>query len=88
MKNYGVYSDLIKYDRLSTLKWLCVNSFVNKKEGVTTEHKNNIVYEINCSNCQAVYFGESKWSLKLRSDEHERSVRICDCDKNETAKHC
>ena len=23
-----------------------------------------------------------------RSDEHKRSVRNCDCDKNETAKHC
>ena len=28
--------------------------------------KNNIVYEINCNNCEAVYFDESKQSLKLR----------------------
>ena len=29
------------------------------------EDKNNIVYEIDCSNCnKAVYFSESKWSLK------------------------
>ena len=55
---------------------------------VATEGKNNIVYEIDCSNCEAVYFGESKRSLKSRSDEHKRSVRNCDCDKNETAKHC
>ena len=34
------------------------------------------------------YFGKSKWSLKLRSDKHERYVRNCDCDKNEIAKHC
>ena len=46
--------------------------------------KNNIVYEIVCSNCLAVYFAESKWSLKPRSDEH----RNCNCDKNEFAKHC
>ena len=32
---------------------------------VATEDKSNIVYEIGCSNCQAVYFGESKRSLKL-----------------------
>ena len=37
---------------------------------------------------QAVYFGESKRSLKSRSDEHKRSVRNCDCDKNGIAKHC
>ena len=58
------------------------------KDRVATEDKNNIVYEIDCSNCQAVYFGESKWSLKSRLDEHKRSVRNCDCDKNEIAKHC
>ena len=58
------------------------------KARVATEDKNNIVYEIDCSNCEAVYFGESKRSLKSRSDEHKRSVRNCDCDKNEIAKHC
>ena len=36
------------------------------KDQVDTEDKNNIVYEINYSNCQAVYIGESKRSLKLR----------------------
>ena len=60
----------------------------NRKDRVATEDKNNIVYEIDCSNCEAVYFGESKRSLKSRSDEHKRSVRNCDCDKNEIAKHC
>ena len=39
------------------------------KDRVATEDKNNIVYEIDCSNCQAVYFGESKRSLKYRSDK-------------------
>ena len=50
--------------------------------------KNHIVYEIDCSNCQVVYFGDSKRFLKSRSDEHKRSVRKCDCDKSEIAKHC
>ena len=45
-------------------------------------------HENDSSNCQAVYFSESKRSLKSRSDEHKRSVRNCDYDKNETAKHC
>ena len=46
-----------------------------------------MVYEIDCSNCQGVYFGESIRSLKSRLDEHERSARNCDCEKNESAKH-
>ena len=41
------------------------------KDRVATEDKNNIVYEIDCSNCQTVYFGESKRSLKSLSDEHK-----------------
>ena len=58
------------------------------KDRVATEDKNNNVYEIDCSNCEAVYLGESKRSLKSRSDEQKRSVRSCDCDKNKIAKHC
>ena len=38
-------------------------------------------------NIQQIYT-HSKRSLKSRSDEHKRSVRNCDCDKNEIAKHC
>ena len=42
------------------------------KDCIATEYKSDIDYEIDCSNCQAVYFGESKWLLKSRSDEHIR----------------
>ena len=56
------------------------------KGRVATVVKNNIVYEIDCSNCEAVYFGESKRSLKSRSDKHKRSVRSCNCKKNEITK--
>ena len=58
------------------------------KDGVATEDKNNIIYEIDCSNCESVYFGQSKRSLKSCSDERKRSVWNRDCDKNEIAKHC
>ena len=57
------------------------------KERVATEDKNYIIYEIDCSNCEAVYFGKSKWSLKSRSDKHKRSSRNCDCE-NKITKHC
>ena len=64
------------------------NLLCKPKDRVATEDKNNIVYEIDCRSRQAVYFGESKRPLKLRSDEHKRTVRNCDCDKNEIVKHC
>ena len=59
------------YTESTLRKFLC-----KPKDGVATEDKNNIVYETDCSNCEAVYFGESKWSLKSRLDEH-RSVKNC-----------
>ena len=71
----------------STENTLC-KLLCKPKGRVAIEDKSNINYEIKCSNCEAVYFGETKQSLKSRSDEHKRSVRNCDCDKNEIAKHC
>ena len=57
------------------------------KDRAATEDENNTVYEIDCSNCEVVYLGESKWSLKFRSDEPKRSVRNCCCEKDKIAKH-
>ena len=49
--------------------------FCKPQDRVATEYKNNIFYEIDCSNCEAVYFGKSTRSLKSRSDKHERPFR-------------
>ena len=51
------------------------------KTPIPIEDKNNI------SNCEAVYFSESKQSLKMRSDEYKRSVRNCNSGNNEIAKN-
>ena len=53
---------------------------------VVVEDENIMVNETECNNCRAAYFCESKRSLKLRSDEHKRSLWNCDCDKNEIVK--
>ena len=70
------------YTEKTLCKLLC-----KPKDQVATEDKNNISHKIDCRNCEAVYFAESKRSLKSPSDEHKRSVRNCNCDKNEIAKH-
>ena len=62
--------------------------FCKPMNRVAKGDKNNITYEIDCRNPEAVYFGESKQSLKSCSDEHERSFRNYNCDKTEIAKHC
>ena len=83
MKDFGVYPDLAKQDPLSHLKALKL--VCKSKDPKAAENKNNIFYDNDCSNCKAVYFGESKWSLKSRSNEYKILV---DCHKNEIAKHC
>ena len=74
-----VYTHKIRstfYTENTLCKLLC-----KPKDRVATEDKINIIYENDCSNCEAVYFSESKWSLKLCSDEHERSAKNCHCDR-------
>ena len=73
MKNYGVYSDPTNSDPLSTIKTLR-ELLCKPKARVAKEDKKNVVYEIDFTNFDAVYFGESKQSLKSRSDEHKRTV--------------
>ena len=63
-------------------------SFCKSKDRVATGDKKNIIYKIDCSNCEVLFFGESKRSLKSRSDESKRSVKNCNCEKNEITKHC
>ena len=58
-EKYGICSDLIKQDQLSTLKRLR-KLLPKRKDRVATEDKNKIVYEIDCSNCDTVYFGEAR----------------------------
>ena len=58
------------YSECTLSKLLC-----KPKDQVATEDKNNNVYETDCNNCKAVYFGESKPSLKSRSDESKRSAK-------------
>ena len=55
------------YTEIILCKLLC-----KPKDRVATENKNNVAYEIDCSNCQAVYFGEFKRSLKLSSDKQKK----------------
>ena len=58
------------------------------KDRVATENKNKIVYEINCSNCEAVYLGESKNKTARRMKLRMKIKIEIKNDKNEIAKHC
>ena len=57
----------------STENTLC-KLLYKSEDRIATDNKEIIIYKTDCSNCEAVYFGESKRSLKLCLDEHKISV--------------
>ena len=57
------------------------------KDQVNLEDQNNVVYEIPCKDCDAIYIGETKRQFKQRLQEHRRTVRNGDTNKNEIADH-
>ena len=44
------------------------------KSRVPEEKKKGIVYQVPCKDCDGVYTGESKRTLKVRLTEHKRAV--------------
>ena len=71
VKNYGIILRSHKIrPAFYTERTFCI-LICKYKDWVATEDENNIAYENDCSNCKAVYFSESKWSLKSCSGEHK-----------------
>ena len=48
------------------------------KSRLPDEKKKGVVYQIPCNNCDYVYTGESKRTLKVRMTEHKRAVKMSD----------
>ena len=54
---------------------------------LSQEKKSNVVYQIPCNDCEAVYIGETKRTLVQHVQEHKSAVRNADTSKNEIADH-
>jgi len=63
-----------------TIGYRCINKMDNiiKVHKDQTEHnyKSNIVYKINCKDCEASYVGQTKRQLKTRTKEHFNNIRL------------
>ena len=55
--------------------------FHKTKDHVASEDRKNIFYGIDCSYCEADYFGNFKQSLTLESNER-KNLKNSDCEKN------
>ena len=56
------------------------------KDPISTEKKHNIIYKLDCKDCDAVYIGESKRAYQTRIGEHISAVRKADTKRYETAR--
>ena len=57
------------------------------KDHIPDDDKSNIVYKINCCDCDASYVGETGRALKTCMSEHCRAVKKMDSSASALAQH-
>ena len=61
--------------------------FNNLKDPLPINAKTNVVYQLNCDNCNKVYIGETRKKVKERVNQHNAAVRN-KYDLSLVYKHC
>ena len=57
------------------------------KDPIPKEDRNNVIYQLDCKDCEAVYVGETKRTLTIRTNEHISAVKSAS-QRSHTAEHC
>jgi len=57
------------------------------KDQTEHQHKNNVIYKINCENCNASYVGQTKRQLKTRIREHYNNIKLDDSKYSVVTQH-
>ena len=70
-------------------KPLCkLSSFFNiPKDPVSLELTRGVVYQLKCRDCDIVYVGQTKNSLKTRVSQHRAASRLLQPEKSAIAEH-
>ena len=66
-----------------------LKSYINSYENNSND-KNNLVYNVHCNDCSAVYVGQTKRKLSHRLSEHKKSLLKLNIKSNvrDHAKQC
>ena len=57
------------------------------KDPIPKEDRNNVIYQLDCKYCEAVYVGETKRTLSIRTNGHISAVKSAS-QRSHTAEHC
>ena len=57
------------------------------KDCIPDNDRSNVVYKINCRDCDASYVGETKRALQTRVSEHRRAIENMDFSGSALAQH-
>ena len=57
------------------------------KDPIPKEDRNNVIYQLDCKDFEAVYVGETKRTLNIRTNEHISAVKSAS-QRSHTAEHC
>ena len=57
------------------------------KDHIPKEDRNSAVYQLNFKDCEAIYLGETKWTLNIRAEEYITAIKSAS-KKSDTAEHC
>ena len=57
------------------------------KDPLKKESNKNLIYKIDCKNCDKTYVGQTKRLLKTRTEEHEKNIKLKASSHNVITKH-
>ena len=57
------------------------------KDPIDFEEKRGLVYQISCRDCDAIYIGETRCSVKTRKRKHASAVRNFDLENSALCQH-
>jgi len=87
-KRFRQYFKNISFCKLSFSCLNKLNKFIKvHKDSLSTSFRSNVVYKIECSNCDTSYVGQTKRLLKDRIGEHRNHIRRNSCQTSVITNH-
>ena len=65
-----------------------LNKFIKvHKDKNQYDNSNNVIYKVNCNNCDASYVGQTKKQLQTRIKEHRNNIKLDQSKYSAISKH-